>query len=568
MREANVRPPAPKPTMWGRLGQTLDRAVFVVAPAAGAKRMAARSRQRMLDTYTRRLEEKLGHPAARSTPSRDNRWFGSRLTIDQQLEQDRETLQRRSVEMIQANPHASGAIEGRVSHEIGVGLACRPRVSVEDGFDEEQAEQINSRLKRVCKRWSRHGVDRRRRLSLSAVQRLVCRTYASYGEAIVLFRDAPYEGPIGLTVEVINPMRLETPPEHRNDPNVSMGIRYHATTDQIVGYYIRKVSRKHLAPLEYEFVPRHNRAGQVQIVHVFEELFPGQSRGLPWLTSSMAFLKDLDDFHEAELITKQVETCFSLIFQGGSRSPDPFSIAEGNSTENTGDRLSNRLEDLVPGTIHYADDGEEVKVVDPTRPGSTFVPFVEQSLRAAASALNYPYELLAKNFFRTTYSSGRLAMLDGQLGFRMRAQVLIDQFLVPMWIRVVDDAFFYGHMEGLASRVDYLADRQRFEDHSWGGKSFGAVDPEKEAKANEVALETGQKTLSEVHASEDKDWSDVMDQRDAELRKEIKQRLEREKYEADLREQLGLPDPNELDPDEESGQENETPANEPAGAAS
>lgn len=566
MREANVRNPPPRPNAWNRFGEVLDRAVFVVAPSAGAKRMAARSRQRMLDTYSRRLEDKLGHPAARSTPSRDHRWFGSRLTIDQQIQEDRVELQQRAVEMVQANPHAAGAIEGRVSHEVGVGLAVRPRVSIEDGFTEERAEQINSRLKRVCKQWSRHGVDRRRRLSLSSVQRLIGRTYATYGEAVVLFRDAPYSGPIGLTVEVVNPMRMETPPEHQNDENVSMGVRYHPTTDQIVGYYIRKVSRKNLAPVEYEFVPRYNRAGQIQVVHVFEELFPGQSRGLPWLTAAMAFLKDLDDFHEAELITKQVETCFSLIFQGGGRSPDPFNIAEGNSAETTNDRLSNRLEDLVPGTIHYADEGEEVKVVDPTRPGSTFAPFVEQTLRAGAAALNYPYELLAKNFFRTTYSSGRLAMLDGQLGFRMRAQVLIDQAMSPMWIRVVDDAFFYGHMEGLASRVEYLADRGRFEEHSWGGKSFGAVDPEKEAKANSHAVETGQKTLSEVHAADDKDWSDVMDQRDAELRKDIRLRLEREKFESELRSSMGLPDPNDSDEDDEDQDERE-PANQTSGVA-
>lgn len=539
MKEVKA-PEKPQPTMLDRVGDWCDRAVFALSPVLGAKRMAARLRYRAIDDYVRERGLKLGHPAMRSTPSRDSRWVNSRQTIDEQLVDDRVDLQNRAIEMIQVNPHAAGAVEGRVSHEIGVGLGCRPNVAHDgDGLSKERAQAMNDRLKKVCKHWSMHGVDRRRRLSLSSTQRLACRTYASYGEVFALFRDAPYEGPIGLTCEIINPMRVETPPEFRSDENVSMGVRYHAVTDQIVGYYVRK-KRVKFQSYEYEFIRRHNAAGQIQIVHVFEEMFPGQSRGLPWLTAAMAFLKDCDDFHESELISKQVESCFSLIMTGGRDSTSPQEIAEANANREANSK--NRMEDIYPGMIHYANDGEDVKVVDPMRPGNTFAPFVEHTLRAAASALNYPYELLAKNFSQVTYSSGRLAMLDGQVGFRIRAQVLIDQLLGPLWMRIVDDAFFYGHMDGLATRVEYLADRHRFEDHTWGGHSFGSVDPEKEAKANKLCLETGQKTEADIHAENDKDWVDIKLQRDAELRKDIELRLAREKYEMDMRKSLGLPE--------------------------
>lgn len=571
MREVQTNPPAGKPRLAERLGNAIDRALYAVAPSVALTRMSARLKYQAVSEYVqRRGTLKLGHPAMRPTSSRDSRWFGSRQMPDEQLQLDRENIQRRAVEMVQSNPHAAGAIEGRVSHEVGVGLGCRPNVNADDGFDKETAAEINRRLKRVCKHWSRHGVDRRRRLSLSATQRLACRTFATYGEAFALLRDAPYTGPIGLTVEIINPMRVETPPEFRGDPSVSMGIRYHKTTNQIIGYFIRKTRVKGQLKPEYEFVRRYNAAGQVQIVHVFEEMFAGQSRGLPWLTASMAFLKDLDDFHESELISKQVESCFSIIMKGGKNSASPHDIAEANASQDA--TAANRIEDIYPGMIHYANEGEEPTILDPSRPGGTFAPFVEQTLRAAASGLNYPYELLAKNFFRTTYSSGRLAMLDGRLGFRMRSQVLIDQLLVPMWIRLVDDAFFYGHMDGVATRVEYLADRSRFEDHSWGGNSFGSVDPEKEAKANTEAVKEGQKTLSEVHAEKDQDWSDSMEQRDVELRKEIELRLRREAYERDLRAELGLADPNDVQADDQSDDDsqgddanpssNQQPANE------
>jgi capsid protein len=156
------------------------------------------------------------------------------------------------------------------------------------------------------------------------------------------------------------------------------------------------------------------------MIHVFDPMFPEQSRGIPWLATAMNRAKDVDDFFEAELIAKQIEACFGLVFTGGKDSPDPMSIAEGNATASVN---GSRIEELSPGFTHYAGDGESVSTIDPQRPGSSFAPFIEASLRGVAAALNYPYEILAKNFFRTTFSSGRLAMLDGWMGFAMRQQV-------------------------------------------------------------------------------------------------------------------------------------------------
>ena len=548
------RPEKPKPSRLDRFGESLDNLIFAIAPTIGERRKVSRLRRRLVDAQARRIDS-LGYPTQHPNVSRDSRYLNNRDSIDSQLEMSLTDMQFRSREMYQANPHAHGAIEGRVAHEVGVGLACRPRIREGQGITKEAAEACNAKLKDVCERWSDHGADRRRQQSLSSVQRLVCRTYATYGEAFVLFSSAPYTGPIGLCVEVINPMRVETPPNMLNDPNVRMGVKYHPTTDQPVGYYVRETDRgRSRFGAKYTFVPRFDDAGQEQMRHVFEPLLPGQSRGIPWICAAMAFLKDLDDFHEAELIAKQIEACFGLIFKGGKSSPVPADIADGNAAEVDSD--GSRLEELYPGMVHYASDDEEVTTVDPQRPGASFAPFVEASLRTVAAALNYPYELLAKNFFRTTYSSGRLAMLDGRLGFKMRGQVLVDQFMKPMWRRLVNDAFFHGEMEGLATRVSYLANRYMYERHSWGGQAFGAVDPEKESKAHKIALESDQETLAEVFAERNSDWLDALEQRDVEKRKTIELEVARQKYRKELMEDAGL----ELEAPAEEEEPEEVPA--------
>ncbi|MCC9603510.1 phage portal protein [Stieleria sp. JC731] len=524
--------------------------MYQLAPERGMRRMAARAKG---DIVTKRLAQlssgSFGHPSVASNDTRDHRYLNNRLTADEQLEMSLNDTQWRSRELFQTSPHAHGAIEARIAHEIGVGLSCRPKVTECELFDAKTADQINLKLKDVCRRWSMHGVDRRRRHSLGATQRMVARDVATFGEAFAVFREAPAKGPIGLTVELIDPMRVETPAEFARDENVRMGIRYHAKTDQIIGYYVRVKGKRYDAiKPKYEFIRRYDKAGNEQIVHVFEALLPEQSRGVPWLCAAFALLKDLDDFHEAELVAKQIEACFGLIIKTSKKSGGPMSVAEQNWSGDT-DSEGRRLEDIYPGMIEYVDEDGEITKIDPSRPGSTFAPFIEAGLRAVSAALNFPYEILAKNFHRTTYSSGRLAMLDGKLSFEIRRQPIVEQFCNPLWRRLVAAAFFFGHLDGIVSRLAYIAAPHLFEDHAWGGQSFGAIDPNKEIEAHRDAVESNQETLAEIHAEHNQDWEDVLTQRDREIRKETDLRLAREKDEMDARTKLGLPMPGEGEDD-------------------
>lgn len=561
MKERKPKKPPGSASLRGplsRVGSFLDTAIFNVAPRFGEKRKAARLRSALVEEQISNYK-KLSHFAgAASNTSRDHRFIGSKHSTDSQIEDDLEELQYRSRELYQSNPTAHAAIESRVTHEVGVGLACRPRIREGDGVTKEQAEELNQRLKDVCERWSTRGVDRRRRLSLGMLQRLADRTFATYGEAFALFRYAPSRGPLMLAVDIIDPRRVETPPEKRRDPNCRLGIQYDGD-DQIQGYWIRSTlpgdGRFGRHSFRYDFISRYDEGGNEQMVHLFDSLLPEQTRGLPWLLTAISRIKDLDDFFEAELIAKQIEACFSLIFKSGSNGASPHDLAEGNAVDTNA--AGQRVEEIYPGMVHYMGEDDTVEKIDPVRPGANFAPFVEMALRSIAASTNFPYELLAKNFFRTTYSSGRLSMLDGRLGFKMRQSIFTEMLLEPLWRRVVNDAFMTGQLEGLATSTQYVLTPYIFERHRWGGQAYGAVDPEKEVKAHSLALESGQETLSEVFAERNLDWSDALDQRHEERRREVEHQIQLEKYEMELREQEGLPIPGEEEDPTESPQEGE-----------
>jgi capsid protein len=245
-------------------------------------------------------------------------------------------------------------------------------------------------------------------------------------------------------------------------------------------------------------------------------------------------IRDLDDMHEAELINKQVEACLGVFISGGEYSDSPQNRARANRT------IANEpVEDLAPGLVQYLNEGEMPHTVDPARPGGTFQPFIEVSLRSIAASANIPYELLAKNFFRTTYSSGRLAMLDGKLGFRMRNQTEQDMHYKHMWRLLVWEMNMKGMNPEIPLRV-YRENRAACSRHKWKSQTRGLLDPEKENKAHDVGKKGGFESTRGIVEMRGENWEDFERQQDIEARRQVQREVDLAVYRRELEQQNGL----------------------------
>src|SRR5690606_19294336 len=107
-----------------------------------------------------------------------------------------------------------------------------------------------------------------------------------------------------------------------------------------------------------------------RVLHVYRLDRPGQVRGVPWLASAIARLKDLDDFEDAELMQQKVAAC------SGAFVTD----VDGNSTP-IGKQVPNddKLEKIEPGHIAYLPPGREIKFAQP--PSVQDRSFSERALR-------------------------------------------------------------------------------------------------------------------------------------------------------------------------------------------
>ena len=544
----------------------LDRMIYALAPTYGGRRIASRRmfeasmgriaqlERRLHPNYDPRDEPLSAHyPGSEKT--RTSNWISSRLRPDEAAEQEQDGLRLNANELYRSNPMTHGLVESRVAYEVCEGSRFQPLI-MED--EVPNAKEINRAIAHEIEMWSAAGCEDTGTEDFGSIQRMIHRSWANSGEVLVVLgatvrRSSSMGTKIPLCLRVYDCAYLETPTDKIHNPRIRLGVQYN-DRNQIEGYWVRKTdSRSELYgydSVEHEFLPRLDRAGNVFTVHLFDRMFPGQSRGLPWLFATLTRFKDIGDYLEAEVIAKQIEACFAVFIKNtGPNGPSPYDVAKGSSTST--DAAGRRIEEITPGMVEYLGEGQDVSFGSPTRPGNNFTGFMEYVNRSIASGANFSYELFAKNWSGTNFSVGRLSTLDSKIGMRTRAATVNSKFMAPLYRRLVFDMVRAELIP--ASVLDFVKQPAAYLRHRvLPATTLSFIDPEKEINAHVTAVNNDMNTASFVAVDQGLDYDDMMAQRLKEKLERVRQEVEVRKARRDMEVEAGLP-PLEVDPmDEES----------------
>ena len=171
------------------------------------------------------------------------------------------------------------------------------------------------------------------------------------------------------------------------------------------------------------------------------------------------------------------------------------------------------LAGLEPGTLQILEPGEDIKFSDPADVGGSYSEFLRTQFRAVAAAIGITYEQLTGDLTGVNYSSIRAGLLE----FRRRCEmvqhgVLVHQMCRPVWAAWMKQAVLAGALDapgfargGPARRRQYLAVK-------WIPQGWQWVDPLKDRKAEQLAVQMRWKSRSDVIEAEGYDPEEV-DQR-------------------------------------------------------
>lgn len=477
------------------IGKGVDYFVEAIAPNRALRRRQSRLKMEMLAAYR----------GAERNRFRDS-WLPSNSSADSALLRELNLLRERSRDLVRNDGLASNIVNTISINTIGAGFQVQSRPDAKRlGISESEAQRLADEAEDIWNNWIPEA-DAQDRLHFMDMLNLVERQIIENGDVLVV--PVRFDEPgrfLPLAYEVIEADRLETPLEFSNKPNIRNGVEL-GERGQPIAYWVNKshpgdrgLAGRTTKDKFVRYVAKNFRTGEPGAFHLFWTKRPRQTRGEPLFAPVISYFKDLADYLEAELVAARIQACFAVIFE----SNDPYGLSSGASTIEE----KRRLQEVEPGLVWYANQGEKASMIQPNRPGTTFDPFVDKMFRLIGSSLGLPHELVMKDYSKTNYSSARAALLEARRFFKVRQHFYIRHMCQPIYQQVQMEGFVNGKFSGINL---FQVDRRAFFKAAWIAPGWGWIDPTKEVAASKEAIASGLSTLADECASiGGKDWQEV-----------------------------------------------------------
>lgn len=356
----------------------IDNIINVFNPQAALKRQRARMAFNILSDQQRKYE-------AAGRGRRANGWPNYDGSANQETAVDLITLRARARHMVRNNSYAQKAIKVIANNTVGTGIIPQPMSA--------SAAKVK-KFKQLWNAWANStSCDYNGRLTLYGLQRLAIRSVAESGECIILKRRT---GPLKLQLQLLEADFLDHGKDVRELSGggyITQGVEFDRS-GVIVGYWIFD---KH--PGEFGNYNSTRRKAE-DVIHVYEQLRPGQVRGVPFGVSALLRLKDFDDYEDAEVVRQKIAACFAAFVQDA----DP---ASATSTSNDDDIL----ERLEPGVIEHLPPGKEITFASPPTTNN-YNDFSRKILQGIAAGYGISYEAMTGDLSNVNFSSGRMGWLE------------------------------------------------------------------------------------------------------------------------------------------------------------
>jgi lambda family phage portal protein len=501
----------------------LDRTIETFAPGRAAKRRAYRAvcelQRRLLPPRREPTTDELRRMAARQkrngdtslrsgayrgaeTSRTNSHWNPTIGDADADSLDDLEEVRARSSDLTRCDGHAAGIITTEVSNVVGTGFRVEPTIDYGPlGISEDSAEKIGEEMKRAWRHWM-PWADAAGHLDFRDMQQVVFQGILERGDIFLLRRyKADGRRPYGFCWQVIEADRVDTPngpdgakavAEDGNETgnSISAGVETNADGEP-VAYYILKEhpgsdsyswTWLHAEEKDYERIPAYDEQGRPNVIHLYYQKRPGQTRGIPFFAPVLLYFQNLADYMEAELVAARLAACFGLIFNKNTNAMDSEVRPLGESEDDSEGR---RIEEIQPGMMMDVFD-TDVHQVKSERPGAQFDPFVARILRMMCAGVGLPYELVAKDFSQSNYSNMRAALLEARRVFKMQQSYLARRLCQPSYELVMEEAFIKRQW---GKNVKRFYGRERdWLWCKWTPNGWEWVDPPREVKAEIDAI--------------------------------------------------------------------------------
>tara|TARA_Y100000310_G_scaffold7539_1_gene8246 strand:- start:7454 stop:8947 length:1494 start_codon:yes stop_codon:yes gene_type:complete len=379
-------------------------------------------------------------------------------------------------------------LESNVIGKNGITLQMK---SVNDkGFLDSKDNVL---IERAWKDWGLYHASADGKYNFRRLQKLVLRTQKMEGEVFIRFITGDVNK-YGFALEVIQPSLLDHTfnKELKSGNSIKMGIEY---------------SKKYSRPIAYHFSKDLKNKGErtrikaEEILHIQHVDECNATRGISALSPALSIINVRNDYMKAELIAaKQGATMFATIT---SESPDGIAGIASEKTVNKG--IEKHALDLEPNDVLNLPPDVKLQTHSIDHPKTAFTSFVDTIDKSIAGALGVSYHALTESYEKVNYSSARTAEIQKRELYREGQEDIIDDFIRPVFNKWVSYSLLYGafkffNKEGVEKAIPNDTNKRLkyINGAKFIGRGWNWVDPLKEVKAYETAINNGFTSLQEV----------------------------------------------------------------------
>lgn len=464
----------------------LDRAIGYFVPGAAVDRLRDRT---MLSLLTGQGGYKGGKRDRRATKS----WRPGGNSADADLIPELDDLRARSRDLARNLPIATGAISTLKTHVVGDGLTLNAQCSRQVlNISKEQAEEFNRKAEWEFALWA-STADFTRVQHFAEMQALMLGGALESGDIFAIRRWRLDPGDVyGTKLQVIEGDRVCNPNRISDTDTLVAGVE-HLQNGVPIAVHVadRHPGELRAKGLSWRRVPMRYNDGRRIVIHLYDRVRPGQTRGIPYLAPVIEALKSLGDYTDAEVRAAVVSAMFT-VFVKNSADPDTGPLPTSDAATASG---KDEIE-LGSGAVIDLAEGEEIQTANPGRPNPQFDAFVTAFLRQIGVALELPFEMLIKHF-TASYSASRAALEMAYHSFRRRRTWLVRNFVQVVYEWVIEEAVLLGRLKAPGFFDDPLI-RAAWCNAEWTGPVRISLDPKKDAEADEIDRRNGFKTSQQI----------------------------------------------------------------------
>lgn len=344
--------------------------------------------------------------------------------------------------------------------------------------------------------------------------------------------------PLSTAVQMVSPDRLSNPNDEPDRKLLRRGvetdrrgrpIRYHIRRGHPNEYYMDDYDDAY----KWVAVDAEKPWGRKQVIHIFEQRYYEQSRGIADMVSALKHMRMTKNFSEITLQNAVVNATFAAAIEselppevvaammGANNGPESYMSAIGAYLAAMGTYAENGRNISIDGVkMPHLFPGSKLAMKPAGTPGGVGTDFEQALQRYTAAALGLSYEEFSKDFSRVSYSAARASMASTERFMMARKKTVADRFASNIYALIMEEELSNLRLplpnmpRGMLREVFYMPlAKEAFIRAGWIGSGRGQIDELKETQAAILRIKSGLSTYEHEAAKLGMDFRELFEQR-------------------------------------------------------